>query len=154
MGVKSGVKKEDCRKRKIEEEMKSNRFIVRCLIILVLMMVSACHRDGLSSDQRAARKAAEKCYRLLQNEKYDAFVNKISYAGQMSPEYKSQMADLAQEHSAALQKQHGGLVKAEAIGDSLNGQQAYVYLQLTFADETTEVVGLSMVKVEDEWLMQ
>lgn len=129
------------------------RFNISAIFLLVLA-VSSCYNDGLTSEQRAVRKAAERDYALLIDGKYDAFVGQIAYADQMAKEYRAQMADLVHEHAASLARQHGKLVSAKAVGDTISNGQAQVFLQLVFKDETTEEVGLPMVKVEDDWLMQ
>ena len=120
----------------------------------MVLMLASCHSDGLSREQRAVRKAAERDYELLIDGKYDAFIAEIAYANQMSQEYRAQMTDLVHEHAASLSRQHGGLVSAQAVGDTIANGQAHVFLQLAFKDETVEEVGLPMVKVEDEWKMQ
>lgn len=124
------------------------------VLSLFSVLLSACSEDGLTKEQRAVRKAAERDYDLLIDGKYDSFIGEIAYADQMSKEYRAQMADLVHEHAASLNRQHGGLVSVKAIGDTIYNEQAHVFLQLSFKDETTEEVGLLMVKVEDDWLMQ
>ena len=115
------------------------RFLPAVLMVLALV---ACHNDGLTRDQRRARRAAERCYRYLQNGKYDRFVSEIAYADQMSPEYRSQMQD------------HGNLISFEAVGDTIQSDLAHIYLQLTYADSTSEEVGLPMICIDGDWKMQ
>ena len=124
------------------------------VLTLFTVLLSACSQDGLTKEQRAVRKAAERDYELLMDGRYNAFVGEIAYADQMSEAYRAQMADLVHEHVASLSRKHGGLVSAKAIGDTIFNEQAHVFLQLSFKDETAEEVGLLMVKVEDDWLMQ
>lgn len=120
----------------------------------MLLLLAACRRDGLTAEQRSVRCAAEKCYSLLADQRYEKFVEEISYADQMSPEYRSQMVDLVHEHVATEHSRHGRMLSAKAVGDTIDGDMAQVFLQLVFADHTTEEVGLPMVKVDDEWKMQ
>ena len=129
-------------------------FCSTVICVLLVALLSACSQDGLTREQRAVRKAAERDYDLLIDGKYDAFIGEIAYADQMSKEYRAQMADLVHEHAASLSRQHGGLVSAQAVDDTIANGQAHVFLQLVFKDETTEEVGLLMVKVEDDWKMQ
>ena len=125
------------------------------LIVPVLtLMLASCSADGLTREQRAVRKAAERDYALLIKGDYNEFIGQIAYADQMSKEYRAQMVDLVHEHAASLSRQHGGLISTKAVGDTVANGQAHVFLQLSFKDETSEEVGLPMVKVEDEWLMQ
>ena len=139
---------------KIEKLIMKTHFLYRLSTLALVLVLTACQADGLSREQRAVRKAAERDYALLIKGDYDEFVGEIAYADQMSKEYRAQMADLVHEHVASLSRQHGGLVSAKAVGDTIDNEQAHVFLQLIFADETSEEVGLPMVKVEDDWLMQ
>jgi len=130
------------------------RFSVSAILFLMALSLHSCHNDGLTAEQRAVRRAAERDYAFLLDGKYDAFIGEIAYADQMSAEYRAQMVDLVREHAAALGRQHGGIVAVKAVGDTIVNEQAHVFLQLCFQDETAEEVGLPMVKVEDDWLMQ
>ncbi len=127
------------------------RFLSAVLMVLALV---ACHNDGLTRDQRRARRAAERCYRYLQNGKYDRFVSEIAYADQMSPEYRSQMQDLIHEASERDRRAHGNLISVEAVGDTIQSDLAHIYLQLTYADSTSEEVGLPMICIDGDWKMQ
>ncbi len=136
----------------------SQRIYSRLLQLLVtgvaVLILVSCHNDGLSRDQRQVRSAAERCYELLQEKKYDQFVEEIAYSDQMSPEYRQQMQDLIQEHADNMLREHGKLLSAEATGDSIIGDIAHVYLQVTYADSTSEEVGVPMICIEGKWKMQ
>lgn len=123
--------------------------LVACIVILV-----SCHNDGLSRDQRQARRAAERCYKYLRQGKYNKFVDEIAYADQMSPEYRRQMEDLVHESAAREEKAHGEMLSATAVGDTLSGDRAHIYLQVIYADSTSEEIGLPMVCVDGDWKMQ
>lgn len=148
------VKNKGVRSRKWQERVKGTMYFSLCVLSIFTFLLSACSQDGLTREQRAVRKAAERDYDLLIDGKYDAFIGEIAYADQMSKEYRAQMANLVHEHAASLSRQHGGLVSAQAVDDTIANGQAHVFLQLVFKDETTEEVGLLMVKVEDDWKMQ
>lgn len=121
-------------------------------LFVIALTLTAC--SELSRDQRRARQAAEHCYELLQKGKYERFVNHIAYADSMSDDYRSQMVDLIREHGEALRAQHGRITDVRASGDVIHGDQAHVFLQVTFADSTCEEVGLPMTRVGKKWRMQ
>ena len=124
------------------------------IAIVMLLALGACHRDGLSREQRQARRAAERCYKYLRTGRYDRFVDEIAYADQMSPEYRQQMQDLVFESAHSFESVHGNMVSAEAVGDTLMGDLAHIYLQVTYADSTSEEIGLPMVCIDGDWKMQ
>jgi len=132
----------------------AQRLRLPLLALLLALAFAACHNDGLSKEQRRARQAAERCYKYLQDGEYNRFVDEIAYADQMSPEYRAQMLDLIHEHTEHNRLAHGELLSAVATGDTLMGDLAHVYLQLTYADSTSEEVGLPMVCIEGDWKMQ
>ena len=123
------------------------------LAAIALVAIAGCSSE-LSREQRRVRRAAEQCYEYLQKGKYEKFVAEIAYADQMSPEYRAQMVDLVHEHMAANVARHGKLLSATAIGDTLTGSTAQVFMQVTYADSCSEEIGVPMVLVEDEWRMQ
>jgi len=122
-------------------------------IFAVTMMTLSCSSD-LTRDQRRVRRAAERCYSYLQKGKYEKFVGEIAYADSMSEDYRAQMVDLVKEFAASQEAQHGKLLEAEAIGDTIIDAMAQVYLLVSYADSTSEEVGLPMVKVDGDWKMQ
>ncbi|MBR4434391.1 MAG: DUF4878 domain-containing protein [Bacteroidaceae bacterium] len=130
--------------------MKHSFFYI--LAISVVMMV-ACSGD-LSREQRRVRRAAENCYEYLQKGKYEKFVGQLAYADSMSDDYRAQMVDLIKDYAAWERARHGQFVEVKATGDTIIGDQAHVYLQITYADSTSEEIGVPMVKVGKKWKMQ
>lgn len=122
-------------------------------LTIALMVMGGCSSE-LSREQRRVRRAAERCYEYLQKGKYEKFVDEIAYADQMPSEYHAQMVDLVHEHTAANIARYGRLLSATAIGDTITGHTAQVFLQVTYADSCSEEIGLPMVLVGDEWMMQ
>ena len=120
------------------------------LVALLAAMMNACSGD----EHSRVRRAAEKSYEYLQKGKYDKFVGEIAYADSMSEDYRAQMVDLVHEYTANLKLQHGDFTEITAVNDTIVGDQAHVYLQITFADSTSEEVGVPMVKVDKKWKMQ
>ena len=127
-------------------------FIEIILSFVVIAGVMSC--SDLSREQRRVRKAAEKCYEYLKNEKYDKFVDEIAYADSMSEDYREQMVDLLRDYAASETQRHGKLSDVKVTGDTIIGNQAHVYLQVVYADSTSEEIGLPMVKVGKKWKMQ
>lgn len=119
-----------------------------------MLCLTGCHDDGLSREQRAVRQSAERCYSYLVKGKYDAFVDELSGSEHWPASYRRQMADLMKEHMATLTSSHGALQKVEAVGDNLTGDHAQVFLQLTFADNTSEEIGIPMCRVDGNWRME
>lgn len=124
------------------------------LLLSCIFILAGCHSDGLSRDQRHARRAAERCYKYLRQGKYNRFVGEIAYADQMSPEYRRQMEDLVHESAAREVRAHGEMLSATAVGDTLADDRAHIYLQVIYADSTLEEIGLPMVCVDGDWKMQ
>ena len=132
----------------------STHFLSLMVAIAIALTSIGCHRDGLSREERRARQAAERYYGWLKRGRIDKFVSHIAYADSMSAAYRDEMAVLMDEHLASLRQQHGALTDVKAIGQVVADSLAHVYLQLSFADSTSEEVGLPMVKVGGTWLMQ
>lgn len=125
-------------------------FLLAIVVSLVTMMVVACSHD----DHDRVRKAALRSYKYLQKGKYEKFVGEIAYADAMSDDYRAQMVDLIKDYAASQELQHGKIIEVEATGDTIMDAQAHVFLQILFADSTSEAVGVPMVKVDDDWKMQ
>ena len=128
--------------------MKHSSFFI--LIVILMTTLISCSGD----DHSRVRRAAEKSYAYLQKGKYEKFVSEIAYADSMSEDYRAQMVDLVHEYTAYLQRQHGDMADVTAIDDTIIGDQAHVYLQITFADSTSEEIGVPMVKAGKHWKMQ
>lgn len=123
------------------------------IVVLGIFLFASCS-SGLSREQRRVRKAAVKCYEMLQDGKYDKFVGQIAYADSMSEDYRSQMIDLVHEYAASLKEKHGKITQIHATNDVIQDNQAHVFLQLGFTDSTVEEIGVPMVKVGRKWRMQ
>lgn len=128
-------------------------FVVRSssfVLLFFLLLLTACSGD----DHSRVRRAAEKDYEYLQKGKYEKFVAEIAYADSMPEDYRAQMVDLVHEYAEQLNRQHGGMTDIAAVNDTILGDLAHVYLQITFTDSTSEEVGVPMVKVGKKWKMQ
>ena len=123
-------------------------------LLVALPLLSSCHSDGLNREQRRVRRAAVRCYECLKAGDSRSFVNHIADADVMPEAYRREMEALIREYASNLQLQHGSLTAVSAIGDTIAGDFAHVYLQLSFADSTEEQVGVPMRRVGKEWKMQ
>lgn len=124
------------------------------LLIVVTFLFVATIQSCSTDEHKRVRRVAKDCYELLQKGKYEKFVGEIVYADSMSEDYRGQMVDLIKEFAMSQQVQHGKLVSIEAVGDTLTDSLAHVYLQLSYADSTSEEVGVPMIKVGKCWKMQ
>ena len=123
-------------------------------LFVAMLLLPSCHNDGLSREQRRVRRAAVHYYEYLQDGDSRRFVDHMADADVMPETYRSEMEDLVSEYADDLQRQHGGITSITALGDTIEGDFAHVYLQLAFADSTEEQVGVPMRRIEDEWKMQ
>ena len=124
------------------------------LFMVFVTFVALIVTASCSTDRERLHRAAEKAYEYLQKGKYEKFVSEIAYADSMSEDYRAQMVDLVHEYTETLKRQHGDMTSVTTVGDTIIGEQAHVYLQITFTDSTSEEVGVPMVKVGKKWKMQ
>ena len=124
--------------------------IFLCLAFLGLSLWVSCGKDG----QSAASRAAETYYGYLVEGKYEDYVRGIAYSDSMTDDYRSQMVDLVSQYAAREKALRGGLVSAKALGDTVSGDVASVFLEVVFGDSTREEIALPMVLCGEEWKMQ
>ena len=111
----------------------------------------ACsHKD----DGEQARRAAMSYYECLIDGRYEEYVNGIAYSDSMTGVYRSQMVDLVAQFAAREEKERGGIISVQALGDTVSGDVASVFLEVLFGDSTHEEVTMPMVKCGGEWKMQ
>ena len=72
----------------------------------------------------------------------------------MTESYRSQMVDLVAQYTAREKERRGGLVSVRALGDTVSGDVASVFLEVLFGDSTREEIALPMVRCGEEWKMQ
>lgn len=127
------------------------RRLLSCfLVFLCATLWMSCNKE---KDHAAAR-AALTYYTYLIEGRYADYVNAIAYSDSMPEGYKSQMVDLMAQYAAREKEQRGGLVGAKVVGDTIVGQKAHVFLEVTYGDGTCEEVALPMVLCGDTWRMQ
>lgn len=120
---------------------------------LLLFLPASCHH-GENPDHARSREAAEKAYQLLINGKYDDYVQQIYYADSLTDTYRQQLTERMAEYMHNEEEHRGGLIGAVATYDTLMGDQAHVFLELTFGDGSMHEVGVPMVKVNGKWRLQ
>ncbi|MCD8317648.1 MAG: hypothetical protein LUC45_01795 [Paraprevotella sp.] len=72
----------------------------------------------------------------------------------MPDAFRNQMVDLVAQHVAREKERRGGPVAVRALSDTILGDVASVFLEITFGDSTREEVALPMVKCGGQWKMQ
>lgn len=118
--------------------------------LLIAFLGTSCGKD----DKSEVSRAAEAYYSLLIRGEYEAYVDGIAYADSMTESYRSQMVDLLAQYAARERALRGGLVSAHAVGDTVSGDVASVFLEVVYGDSTREEVSLPMVKCGERWKMQ
>lgn len=121
---------------------------------VVLLAVAACHRDGLTDEQRAARKAAETIVSCLCNGDVDALVAATTTTDAAQESYHAIIADLMAEHVAAMQARRGGITSFEITRDTILDDAAQVFVVLHFADSTTEEIDVPLSRIDDKWQLR
>ena len=121
-----------------------------CVAALGLSLCMSCRKDGKSEISRAA----ETYYGYLIEGKYADYVGAIAYSDSMSGVYRSHMVVLVAQFAAREEKERGGIISVQALGDTVSGDVASVFLEVLFGDSTHEEVTMPMVKCGGEWKMQ
>lgn len=125
----------------------------RLLLIGFAACLIGCHRAE-NPDHQRSRKAAVKAYNQLIKGNYEGFVQRIYYVDSLTDTYRAQLIDRLAEYAQAERDRRGGMVRVEAVGDTLFGDQAHVFLEVTFGDDSHHEIGVPMVKVDGQWRLQ
>lgn len=115
----------------------------------VSVWVSCGDGEGEKADQ-----AALTYYNHLIEGRYAEYVSAIAYSDSMTESYRNQMVDLTAQYAAREKELRGGLVAVCVLGDTIAGDVANVFLEVTFGDSTREEIALPMVKCGGVWKMQ
>lgn len=125
------------------------------LLPWAFVMFACCMSCGRSSvEDNAVQQAALTYYNYLIEGQYEQYVNAIAYSDSMTPSYKSQMIDLTAQYVERERQLKGGLASVRALNDTIMGETACVFLELTYGDSTREEISLPMLRCGDEWKMQ
>ncbi len=129
--------------------MNSTRFYIVVIFCLALL---SCHNDNLTPQQRKVRRAAMQAMTDLRSASYDKYIDAMADAECFSDGYRQQLSALLAQHVADIQQQRGGWQSVDIVGDDIWGDSAMVFVQMTFADSTSEEVMLPMVcDADGEW---
>ena len=125
------------------------------LSLLVMLFFVGCGGSGdAEREHQRVREAAMRAYGHLLDGRFDGYVDAIAHADSLPESYRQQLADMVNEYAANERERRGGIVDVRAVSDTIMGAHAQVFLELSFGDSTQETVGLPMVRVNDEWLME
>lgn len=119
----------------------------------VLLMPSCGSRDAsLPSDPGGA---AIHYVRCLADGRYDEYIRGMASCDSATEAYKKQMLVLYKQMVVAKKKEFGSLkslrhLRSDISGDSL----ALVYLQLVYANDSTEDVMLPLMCIDGQWRMR
>lgn len=127
--------------------MNKHKTITLCL---ALTLLTACSKY----DMKRADQAAEAYYTHLIEGKYDKYVQGIAYSDSMTDDYRRQMELLVAMHAEKQQTLRGGYLSARAVGDTVYGDLANVFLEITFADSTCEEISVPMICIDGIWKLQ
>ena len=130
--------------------MMKHFWVYLCVCAGASLWMACSHKD----DGEQARRAAMSYYECLIDGRYEEYVNGIAYSDSMTGVYRSQMVDLVAQFAAREEKERGGIISVQALGDTVSGDVASVFLEVLFGDSTHEEVTMPMVKCGGEWKMQ
>lgn len=121
---------------------------------LMIACCLSCGRESSSVEDKAVQQAALVYYNYLIEGQYEQYVGAIAYSDSMPSSYKSQMVDLTAQYVERERQLKGGLASVRALNDTIMGETACVFLELTYGDSTREEISLPMVRCGDKWKMQ
>lgn len=127
--------------------------ILHFILGAALLSCLACHREPSRGEvsHECVRRMAQEYYTCLAEGRYQDYVAAMAQADSMPPQLRSQLQDAVAQLGARIRSQRGGIISATAVSDSLGETCAHVFLQVLFADSTTEQVGLPLVLQDGCW---
>lgn len=118
---------------------------------LLTLAAAGCHRDGLTDEQRAARRTAERYVRLLSEGQTSEALDALAYSDALSEGYRSELNDVLHEYYSGLIGQRGGVLSFAATRDTIDGTTAQVFVQVVFGDSTSEEIDVPLTLIDGEW---
>lgn len=134
---------------------KSQRFAtaVRGFLFLLLISLFSCSDEQKDTfTHESVQQAAQRYYTFYTQGKAKQYVEGMAGADMFPEDYKEQMQNVITQAAKELAKK-GGVVRVEALSDSLYAADstAYVFLDLVFADSIHEQVGVPMAFERGRW---
>ncbi len=126
------------------------RLFALCLLVVAVFCSTACSGPSYENP----RSAAETYYGHLIEGDYEKFVDGMAHRDSMTETYYSQLIDLATHFATREKELRGGLQAVRAVSDTVVGDVALVFLEVSYADSTREDISVPMVRCGDVWKMQ
>lgn len=119
---------------------------------MLVLGAAACSSDKDELSRSGARKAAERYYDYLLQDDYESYVNGFLGADSMPQELRSQMVDLMVQYMADQKSK--GLCDVVATEAELQDSNAYVFLEMLYADSLREQIGVPVVFHDGRWQLR
>ena len=132
--------------------MKRSRIL---LLSLVAFLASCTKTDSDTFSHESVQQAAQRYYTYFINGDAKQFVEGMADAESFPEDYSLQMQNVV-AHAAEELARKGGVVRVEALSDSLYAADstAYVFLDLVYPDSVHEQVRLPMIFQKSKWRMK
>ncbi|MDD6129259.1 MAG: hypothetical protein PUB62_01370 [Prevotellaceae bacterium] len=115
----------------------------------LLMLV--CCKPQEDPRHQEVRQAAELYCSHLISQQPDSYVEGLYGYTRMAPEKQSQLRDAAAQFAHTLSQGTNRPLSVRATADSLWQDSAIVFLDVLFADSTTESIMLPLLREEGQW---
>ena len=109
-----------------------------------------------SNDKNDPVTVAQECYDMLLAGNYDAFLAGRAHMDSIPESFREQLLVNYKQFVFDQKKSHGGISAFKAMSaqtDSAN-HQSLVFMQVIFADSTTEEIVVPMVECNGKWKMR
>lgn len=116
-------------------------------------ILAACRQEAKPDD--GAVRAATAALDSLFSGHYDAYLRQIVNTDSLHADYRSQLRAATRQSIARLKETRGAVTSVRPLRqtrDSLAGA-TYAYVELVFADSTTEEVSVEMVRQRGRWML-
>lgn len=125
--------------------------------VALLICCTSCHRgngpDAIT--HKRVREVGQQFYDYLLTGQYEEYVAHMADVDSMSDNMRRQLVVMMQEFAHHQQQQHGGFLSATVVSDSLSDEgYAHVFLDVLFADSTSERVGLPLRYQNGRWRLE
>lgn len=130
------------------------------LCILMLMLAASCSntmKDDPLLVKAPEEKKVEKLYAPFQEGNYEEFVDNMLSVREKSAGYREQMVHMMKQHAAKEIELHQGLNSMKVLRVEQSPQNrlyAEAYLQMYYADGTTEQVCIPLIYQDGRWWLK